>query len=54
VGHYVLIEGTFKRGLDPEGSSPNAINFEIDDVTKLSTLGRNGKEALCWPSKERK
>jgi hypothetical protein len=52
-GHYVRIAGRFMRrpGVGP---SPDPENFGIRDVTKLSILGANGKETVCWPSKGRK
>jgi len=52
AGHYVRIEGRFKRRLGGlPGSDPE--NFEIDDVTRITILV-DGKETTCWPPERTK
>lgn len=54
VGHYVRVSGRLKRRLGPGHAGPDPENFEIDDVTKLSILGGEGKETVCWSSEKKK
>lgn len=50
AGHYVQIEGRFKRRLGGlMGGDPE--NFIIDDVTQIDILG-DSKTTTCWPRKD--
>ncbi|MGH8515258.1 MAG: hypothetical protein ACREV8_15220 [Gammaproteobacteria bacterium] len=50
AGHYVRIEGKFKRLPGAMYAGRDAKNFVFKDVTNLSILGSNGQETVCWSS----